>query len=236
MPSGFPFFCRFVKTLLLWDIDGTLLASGGAGMRSLRIALQDEFGIDGSLDDIDWSGRTDKYILRQIFAKFGIEATPRNFERYLDRYVSILPGEMARTTHVLPGVKELLVAAAARGDVAQGLLTGNIRRGAQTKLTHHQLWDHFAFGAFADDSELRNDLGPFALERAKAHHGVTFHPDQVWIIGDTPHDVACGKIIGARTLAVATGHHPLDELQAHTPTAAMANLSDHTAFWRLIGT
>ncbi len=225
-----------MKTLLLWDIDGTLLASGGAGLRALQVALARVFAVDGPLDDIDFAGRTDRWILRRIFEKFSLPATEENFARYLEAYVAALPAALANPhARVLPGVRALLAAAAARPDVTQGLLTGNIRRGAQAKLGHHGLWDHFPFGAFADDSEHRNDLGPHALRRAREHAGVDFEPTRVWVIGDTPHDIACGRAIGARTLALATGSHSLDSLRAHAPDAALPDLADAAAFWNLVG-
>jgi phosphoglycolate phosphatase-like HAD superfamily hydrolase len=109
-----------------------------------------------------------------------------------------------------------------------------MRRGAQAKLSHHGLWEFFRFGAFADDSEQRNELGPHALRRALEHHGVNFAADDVWVIGDTPHDIACGKIIGARTLAVGTGGTSLDRLRACEPTAAIENLADTALVLRLL--
>ncbi|HEX2852384.1 MAG TPA: HAD family hydrolase [Opitutaceae bacterium] len=225
-----------MKTLLLWDIDGTLIASGGAGMRALRTALHTVFGIQGSLDDIDFAGRTDRWIMRQVFAKFGLAAHEENFARYFDGYVTALPAELANPhARVLPGVPAILAAAASCGEFAQGLLTGNMRRGAQVKLQHHGLWEYFAFGAFADDGELRNDLGPHAVRRAAAHAGLDFHPGSIWVIGDTPHDIACGKAIGARTLGVATGGHALEALQAHSPTALVPDLADTAAVLRLFG-
>jgi phosphoglycolate phosphatase len=223
-----------VKTLLLWDIDGTLIASGGAGMRALRRALRHVFEIDGSLDDIDFAGRTDRWIMRQVFAKFRLVPDEENFRRYFEAYVAALPGELSNpAARVLPGIPALLAGAAAHGNIVQGLLTGNMRRGAQTKLQFHGLWDYFAFGAFADDGELRNDLGPHALRRAASHAGQAFVPEQVWVIGDTPHDIACGKAIGARTLAVATGSHSVETLQSCAPTTAFADLSDTSAVLRL---
>jgi phosphoglycolate phosphatase-like HAD superfamily hydrolase len=109
-----------------------------------------------------------------------------------------------------------------------------MRRGAQVKLAHHGLWEHFAFGAFADDSEHRNDLGPHALRRAREHHGVEFSAANVWVIGDTPHDIACGQIIGARTLALATGGYALEQLRAHAPTVVLENLADTAAVMKLL--
>jgi phosphoglycolate phosphatase len=224
-----------VKTLLLWDIDGTLIASGGAGMRALQVALGRVFGIDGSLEDIDFAGRTDRWIMRQVFAKFAIATTEENFARYFEGYVATLPGELANpAARILPGVPALLAAVAAHRGVVQGLLTGNMRRGALAKLQHHGLWDYFAFGAFADDSELRNELGPHALRRAAAHAGVEFVPERVWIIGDTPHDIACGKAINARTIGVATGSHSVAALREHAPTAVVTDLSETAAMLRLL--
>jgi phosphoglycolate phosphatase len=223
-----------MKALLLWDIDGTLIASGGAGMRALRRGLHHAFGIDGSLDDIDFAGRTDRWIMRQVFAKFSVAPLEENFARYFEAYVTALPEELINpAARVLPGVPALLAGAAAREKITQGLLTGNMRRGAQTKLQFHGLWDYFAFGAFADDGELRNDLGPHAVRRASVHARHEFSPDRVWVIGDTPHDIACGKIIGARTLGVATGSHSVEALQAHAPTMVLPDLSDTDAVLRL---
>lgn len=219
-----------MKTLLLWDIDGTMIRSGNAGMKALRLALKTVFGIEGSLEDIDFAGRTDRWIVKQIFAKFAVPVTEENITRYFEAYVSVLPTELHNPdARVLPGVVSLLRAAAAHGQIAQGLLTGNLRRSAEAKLAHHGLWEHFAFGAFADDSELRTDLGHHALRRAREHHRVEFEPTRVWIIGDTTHDIACGKAIGAKTLAVATGGHTLEVLRSHQPTAVVADLTDTAA-------
>jgi phosphoglycolate phosphatase-like HAD superfamily hydrolase len=130
----------------------------------------------------------------------------------------------------------VLAAAAVRGDIAQGVLTGNVRRGAQTKLAHHGLWDFFAFGAYGDDSEIRDELGPHALRRAREHCGVDFAAERVWIIGDTAHDIACARAIGARVLAVATGGHSLEALAAHRPDALLPDLTDAAAVWRVLAT
>ncbi len=222
--------------LLLWDIDGTLLTSSGAGMCALEAALTKVFGLTGSLADIEYAGRTDRWILRQVFAKFNLPASEENFARYFDAYVKELPGQLARGgSRVLPGVLTLIEEAARRPGIAQGLLTGNLRRGAEAKLGRFDLWRHFPFGAFADDSEDRCQLGPHALARASVHHGgAGFAPERVWVIGDTPHDISCGRAIGANTLAVATGNYSVDDLRALQPTAVLADLSDPSAFWRIV--
>lgn len=223
-----------MKFLLLWDIDGTLIDSGGAGRRALEAALRTVFAIERSLDDVDFAGRTDLWIMREVFRKTGLSATPENLQRYFAGYAAALPRELAPPhARVLPGAREILAAAAAHGAMAQGLLTGNMRRSAEIKLAHHGLWQHFDFGAFGDDSELRNDLGPHALRRAIEHHGVRFPTDNVWIIGDTPHDIACGKALGARTLAVGTGGASMETLRLQSPTAVIDDLSNTNELLRL---
>jgi phosphoglycolate phosphatase-like HAD superfamily hydrolase len=225
-----------MKILLLWDIDGTLTLSGGAGMRALQVALQQEFGINQPLDGIDYAGRTDTWILRQIFCRIGLPDHSANLDRLLTRYLAELPVALRNPgTRILPGVPAALAALAAHGGCAQALLTGNVERGARIKLEHHGLSHFFAFGAFADDSESRNDLGPVALRRAREQLGVDFAADHVFVIGDTPHDIACGKVIGAQTIAVATGQYSVEALRTATPSAVLADLSDTAAFLRLVG-
>ncbi|MBS0662749.1 MAG: HAD family hydrolase [Verrucomicrobia bacterium] len=225
-----------MTTLLLWDIDGTLTLSGGAGMRALQSALAREFGIDRSLADIDYAGRTDRHIVGQIFARCALPDTPAGRERLLDAYLAELPAALNNPgTRVLPGIRELVPQLATRADCVLALLTGNIERGARIKLGHHGLSDYFGFGAFADDSPVRNDLGPVALRRARERLGVEFAADRVFVIGDTPHDIECGKVIGARTVAVATGQYSLAELQRHQPAFCFADFSDTAEFLRAVG-
>jgi phosphoglycolate phosphatase-like HAD superfamily hydrolase len=224
-----------VKTLLLWDIDGTLIDSGGAGERGLQLALQREFAIEDKLGWLDYFGRTDVWIARAILEKHFGTATQESIQRFLDAYLQALAQEMHNPlARILPGVAEIVTRIARNSDIAQGLLTGNLQRGAEIKLKHLGLWAYFPFGAFANDSELRDELGPFALRRAKAYHDVTFVPARMFVIGDTPHDISCGKAIGASTVAVATGRFSSEQLRAHTPTAVLADLCDTEAFLALI--
>lgn len=224
-----------MKHLLLWDIDGTLIDSGGAGRRALECALRSEFAIDATLGDIEFAGRTDYWIARAALRKLGLPETEETFDRFFRGYLAALPRELANPlARVLPGVRTILDRLSAEGGVAQGLLTGNLARGAQLKLAHHRLWDHFAFGAFADDSEHRNELGPHAVRRACERHGVAFLAEHTWVIGDTVHDIACGNAIGARTLAVATGSADVATLRAAGATAVVADLSAADAVIRLL--
>lgn len=220
-----------VKTLLLWDIDGTLIDSGGAGERALKMSLEREFGISDTLTWLDWAGRTDKWIARQILAHHELETNTENIRRFLDAYLAAVAEGMENPhAKTLPGVEEILKWAAAHRDMAQGLLTGNLERGARIKLEHFDLWKYFAFGAFADDSEMRNELGPHAIRRAAAHHRIPFAPERVYVIGDTPHDIACGRAIGAKTVAVATGKFSVDALRPFGADVLLPNLADLPAF------
>ena len=226
-----------MKKLILWDIDGTLIVSHGAGFRAMERALQQRFGLTCDMRTIDWAGRTDSWIAGEVLRVVGLPDSPQNTHDYLETYLEILPQELQQTPQgqVLPGIFELLETLRLNPDFAQGLLTGNLERGARLKLTHFKVWHYFEFGAYADDSPLRNDLGPHALRRARERHAIEFAPADTFIIGDTPHDVECGKVIGAKTIAVATGKYSVAELAAHRPTAVFPDFADTAAFRRVIG-
>lgn len=223
------------KKLILWDIDGTLIVSRGAGMRAMERALRERFGFTGALEPIDWSGRTDSWIAHEMLRRHRFSDTPQNVHDYLEAYLALLPLELrAAQGRTLPGIVELLETIHRREDLAQGLLTGNLARGAQIKLEHYRVWHYFEFGAYADDSPRRNDLGPHALRRAGERHRVEFAPARAFIIGDTPHDIECGQVIGAHTIAVATGRYSVEELGARRPTAVFPDFSDVPAVLRVI--
>ena len=215
-------------SLLLWDIDGTLVSMDRAGERALLLAIRELYGRDLGEDlPVDLRGRTDTSISRDLLAYLGQPGHAEEAERFQLAYLARLPGTMpAGKARVLAGIREALDAVHAHPEIHQALLTGNLREGARLKLSFLGLWDYFEFGAFADDSHLRDELGPFALARAKEKLGIDFPPERVWIIGDTPHDIACGKAIGAKTIAVATGAFSVEELSALNPTHTFADLSD----------
>lgn len=215
------------RRLLLFDIDGTLIDSGGAGVQSLRLVLRELFGIDDDLRDIEIAGKTDTGIVQQILRKQKIPLTEANMTAFLDRYVALLKEELPlRKGRVLPGIAELLARLQERKQNVLALLTGNIERGAKLKLEHYGLWHFFEFGAFADDHHDRNELGAFVKKRALEKHAIDFAPDAIDVIGDTPHDITCGKAIGARTIAVTTGKFSRKELAAHEPDRIFADFSD----------
>jgi phosphoglycolate phosphatase len=222
--------------LLLFDIDGTLIASGGAGERALRAAVREQFGIDDDLKTIEIAGRTDSGIARQLFARHGIEESPENFARFFDGYLHhlerLLPQIHGR---LLPGILPLLEALKAHPDVVLALLTGNLARGARLKLTHYGVWHYFEFGAYADDHHDRNELGRFACARALEQRGCEFAPEQIFVLGDTPHDIACARAIGAKAIAVVTGGATREQLATHAPDFLFDDLSDLDAVLRAMG-
>jgi phosphoglycolate phosphatase-like HAD superfamily hydrolase len=213
--------------LILFDIDGTLMTSGGAGERALRLGLKDRFGVVDDLKDIEIAGRTDSGIARQVLRKHQLPETPENITRFYDGYLHYLPRLLPETNGtLLPGVVPLLEALKAREDVVLGLLTGNLERGAELKLTHYGVWDYFEFGAYADDHHDRNELGRFACARATEKHGREFPATQIYVLGDTPHDIACARAFGARAFAIATGVFTVEQLAAAEPDALFEDLSD----------
>jgi phosphoglycolate phosphatase-like HAD superfamily hydrolase len=223
------------QKLLLWDIDGTLMLGDRAGERALVVALRNVFGLEGTLAQVEVAGRTDKLIAEDILRVYGIASTPKTIHDFLEGYLAALPGELGRgKPRLLPGILRTLEAVAARPDLAQGLLTGNLSHGARLKLSHFDVWRYFPFGAFADDAVQRNDLGPHAVRRAGDHHAAEFLPPHTFVIGDTPHDVACGKAIGAATIAVATGQFSVATLAACEPTLVLPDLEDTAGFLAFI--
>ena len=215
------------KRLLLFDIDGTLIHSGGAGVEALKVALKERFEIADDLHDIEIAGMTDSGIVISILKKHKIPTSAENVAAFLDSYVHFLSLELPRRKgKLLPGVLELLKRLKTRKHLVLGLLTGNVSRGAQLKLGHYGVWHFFEFGAFADDHHDRNELGAFARARAQEKHGREFSADEIDVIGDTPRDIACGKALGARTIAVATGTWSRQKLAEHDPDILIDDLSD----------
>jgi phosphoglycolate phosphatase-like HAD superfamily hydrolase len=215
------------RRLLLFDIDGTLIASGGAGEWALRDAMKARFGIDEDLGGILLAGATDKKIAVAMLEKNGLAPSPENITALLDEYLGHLETRIPKHNgRVLPGMIELLEVLAKREEAVLALLTGNVVRGAEIKLTHYGVWHHFEFGAFADDHHERNELGKFARARALDRHGIEFAPEKIYVIGDTPRDIECGRAIGAKTVAIATGHYSLEELAEHMPDFLFRDFSE----------
>ncbi|MBI1312203.1 HAD hydrolase-like protein [bacterium] len=210
----------------LFDIDGTLLSSGGAGQAAMEVGLARAFGITAPTEGISVAGRTDFAIITDLLDYHSIEPTAENRRRIIDEYLAHLPTELAaRHGLILPGVIELLNCLSSQADTHLGLLTGNLRRGAELKLTHFELIQHFKCGGFGDDHRHRDDVARAALDDLQRIVPDAL-PDNLWVIGDTPADVQCGRAIGASVLAVATGLYSTEQLAATEPDYLVEDFSD----------
>jgi phosphoglycolate phosphatase len=222
--------------LLLWDIDGTLVWTGKAGEYAMNRALHDVFETEGDIYAVDYAGRTDCWIFKALMKHYQYGDHEEKVHEFMEAYLKALEDELPkRAGHVLEGVLHLLEWVSGEPHLHQGLLTGNLSHGAKLKLSHYDIWHFFEFGAFADDSEIRDELGPVAIERATNVTGSGFAPDDIYVIGDTPHDIQCGRAIGAQTIAVATGKFGLGELRTHQPDYAFANFKNPENFYRIFG-
>jgi phosphoglycolate phosphatase-like HAD superfamily hydrolase len=218
------------KRLYLFDIDGTLITSGGAGETSYREAVGKFCGSLAPLEGLNFAGNTDTGLARSVLMAAGKEPTQEAIMALHDTYLSILADRIHRHQgSLLPGIILLLDQLKERPDCVLALLTGNLAAGAEVKLTHYGVWHYFDFGAYADDHHERNQLGPVAAARAFEEHGEEFTPDRIYVIGDTPRDIECGKAFGAVTVAVATGKYSREELASHRPDFLFDDFSDPDA-------
>jgi phosphoglycolate phosphatase len=202
------------KWLLLFDIDGTLVDTGGRGMAALRKAALDIFQNEGP--ELDLAGSTDLGIFENICQHFDIRADQELNHHFFETYHRHLEASLENHPNegrVIAGARELLEQLSPKSSAQLALLTGNTAPGAAIKLRHYGLHSYFQFGAYGSDQADRNLLGPIALERALASTGHSFDPSQTLIIGDTPKDISCAHAMGARCLAVATGKFTKSELQ-----------------------
>lgn len=215
--------------LVLFDIDGTLISSGRAGVRGMNRSFERLFGVSGALDQVELAGRTDRAIVAEALTRAGRPVDEDAIVRVRDAYLEDLRDALADGTvaavGVLPGVTELLDELEREG-VATGLLTGNFAGGAAIKLGHYGLWDRFSFGAFGDDHADRRRLVAVAVEAAVAAGHARFEADRVVVIGDTPLDVDCAQAYGARAVAVATGPFSREVLAETCPALTVHSLAE----------
>lgn len=226
------------RTLVLFDIDGTLVLTGGAGLRALNRACEELVGHADALDGVPLAGRTDWIILQDALGRIGRQLDATLFDALRLRYLAHLREEIQRpgrgTKGVLPGVRGLLDRLHVRSDVLLGLVTGNFEAGARIKLGYFGLWEYFRCGAFGDDASDRNALVPVAVSRAGRCGMGPATARNVLVVGDTPHDVACARAAGAMPVGVATGGYSVDELRASGADIVFPDLSDAAAFAALV--
>ena len=229
--------------LVLFDIDGTLIDTAGAGRRAIERAFEQVYGVDATKrprDGVRYAGMTDPIIFRNLARALGVGAAEqrRDRARLLDAYLESLEEEMGREDprrRVLPGVAELLRRLSTRNDVYLGLLTGNIEAGARIKLSPFGLNDYFRGGGFGSDHPDRPEIARLACEKLSRSFGVDFPAARVVVIGDTEHDVACARANGYRAVAVESGWVPREDLEQAGPDALFTDLSDLPTVIRALG-
>lgn len=212
--------------LVLFDIDGTLVHTGGAGIKAFAKVFQTAFDAHDGFEKLKFAGRTDVSLVREFFVYHKIAQTPENFELFFERYVFWLDYILNHSqTEACPGVWEFIDGLKnLPKPPLMGLLTGNIRLGAEIKLRHFDLWKEFETGAFADDNEDRDLIAVAARDRGHRILGKSLRDDEILVIGDTPFDIRCSRAINAKVLAVATGGATLNELKRHEPDWAVEDL------------
>jgi phosphoglycolate phosphatase len=220
-----------VIKLVLFDVDGTLIQTRGAGVKAFERTLDSEFKIAQGTQGVQFAGRTDPSIVRELFQRHDISPSADNFRRFFELYVFWLDYLLSRSLGgICVGVWNFIHELARQPHAPLlGLLTGNIRLGAEIKLRHFQLWDYFVIGAFGDDGEDRKQLAEVARQRGSQWLEEPLEGSQIVVVGDTPLDIDCCEAIQAKMLAVATGGANLDTLKQRNPRWAVHDLGQLSA-------
>lgn len=224
--------------LILFDIDGTLLLSGRAGLRAMTRTFEQTFGVPDAFAGEHFGGRTDSFLVSNALRNAGLPDTVEAHERFRQNYIPILAEEIQHpgTGHkgLMPGALELLEALDEHHHLHLALLTGNYREAAEVKLQHFEIWDFFEWGAFSDDAADRNALVPIARRRAETYDIPAEAIERVIVIGDTPHDIECARVAGAKSIAVATGGFTVEQLRDAGADEILQDLSDTAAVIALL--
>jgi len=230
-------------TLVLFDIDGTLIDTFGAGRRSLEQAFRNVFGINGIATlaaEVRFEGKTDPILIAEMARAAGVDEShvAERAAEMTEAYLAALGEEMARhdpRRRVRPGVEPLLRDLRPRPGVHLGLLTGNIERGARMKLEPFGLHPYFRAGGYSSDHPLRAEIARIAREKMAAACGVSFDPSRVFVIGDTDHDVMCAKANGFRSIAVPSGWVSAERIEAAGPDVVLEDLTDLPRVLSILG-
>lgn len=215
--------------LYLFDIDGTILLTGGAGSRALNAAFAERYGIEGAMDGVSAGGKTDPIIIAEMYANhLGRAPTAAEIDQFLTDYIPRLQAELprSRTFRTMPAVHEALAFLDRQPGIQLALATGNVKEGARAKLDHIDLWSRFTCGGFGCDSAERPVLVATAIERGCAIAGSPYPREQVVVVGDTPHDITAARACGIKVVAVATGSYDRASLAACHPDALLDTLAE----------
>jgi phosphoglycolate phosphatase len=224
--------------LILFDIDGTLLLSGRAGLRAMTRTFEETFGVRNAFAGQSFGGRTDSFLVSHALNNAGLPDTAEHHELFRQNYIPILADEIQHPGEghkgLMPGALELLEALQDEHHLHIALLTGNYREAAEVKLQLFEIWDYFEWGVFSDDAADRNALVPIACRRAETYDIPPEAIERVIVIGDTPHDVECARVAGAKSIAVGTGGFTLDQLKTAGADVVLRDLSDTKAVLALL--
>ena len=221
--------------LYLFDIDGTLLWSGGAGARALERVFARRFQVEGAMESVSCGGKTDEMIVAEMFrAGIDRDPSPSELRDLIAEYEAELPEELERSErfHLLPEVREVLAEVGGMVGRGLGIATGNTKNGARAKLERAGLWDRFFFGGYGCDSAVRSELVAAAIDRGRQAVGAEVGVAEIVVVGDTPRDVEAARACGVRVVAVATGHPSRTELEAAEPDAVIDTLAELGAWHR----
>jgi phosphoglycolate phosphatase len=225
-------------SFILFDIDGTLLLSGGAGMRAMSRAFEATFGVADAFAGLWPAGQTDRYLVSEALNRAGLPDSAEHHDQFQRAYVALLADEIRHPgtgrRGVMPGVQSLLDALTVNNAFHLALLTGNYEAAARIKLAHFKLEGFFPWGTYGHESTDRNELGCLALARARERQIPASSIARAVIVGDTPQDIACAKAAGARVVAVATGPYSVEELKNSGADVAVPDLSDTEAIVELL--
>jgi phosphoglycolate phosphatase len=214
------------RHIVFFDIDGTMLSTGGAGQKAMEQALVEEFRIDFPFENVLTAGRTDCGIADEIFSKYSLKDTREERARFMQSYLRRLPGCLQSLPgSLLPGVQSLLEHLTGEADVHLSLLTGNYLEGAWIKLRHFQIDHYFTSGGYGDAHAERDDVARQALINVRAHLNRNLDQSHISVVGDTPADIRCARAIGAQAVAVATGMYSADDLRPFAPDFLFEDLS-----------
>ena len=223
--------------VVLFDIDGTLITTKGAGQAAMRRVAHQATGTTPTDRRLQFAGRTDRSIINDHFEAYGIENTPDNFSTFCQTFIQRLPQQLEESEgRVLPGIQEMLQRLTDEPHIHLALLTGNMRKAARIKLDHFGITSPFLhegeiIGGFGDTHPDRDDVARDALGEVRSRMGLEVDPANVWVIGDTPHDVRCARAIGASVMAVATGSYSREELHATDPDLVVDNMLAAHGWW-----
>ncbi len=217
-----------LKKLVLFDIDGTLLSVNSINRRILMDALREVYGTEGSAGTHNFAGKMDSVIIYEVLQNTGLSDSviAEKFDKAKETYIEMFRMHARHTDIILmEGIRELLDKLSASSELMLGLLTGNFEGSGRHKLLLPDINHYFSFGAFADDAASRNELPQVAVDKAYQLTGEKFSEQNIIIIGDTEHDIACARVVNAKSIAVATGTYSSEELKKHNPHILYENLT-----------